>query len=253
MIKALVIDDELPARENLKILIEDYCEGIEVIATVGTIQAAKTLIIDQKPDVIFLDIRMPSGAEGFDLLDSLEVIDFEIVFVTAFKDYAIQAFKANALDYVLKPVEIDELILTAKKIVTHCQSQQKGNNDNKSVVTNALNTINNQKIERIAITHSKGLKLIEVKDIVRLQSHSNYTEIHFKDGSKFMDSKTLKTYQEILSTDEFMRLHNSHIVRLSEISEYHNEQGNIVVLKNKDQIPVSRANINNLMAFFKTV
>lgn len=251
MIKALVIDDELPARENLKILIEDFCEGIEVIATVGTIQAAKTLIIDQKPDVIFLDIRMPSGAEGFDLLDSLEVIDFEIVFVTAFKDYAIQAFKANALDYVLKPVEIDELMLTSKKIVAHCQSQQKGN-DNKTVVTNALNTINSQKVERIAITYSKGLKLIEVKDIVRLQSHSNYTEIHFKDGSKFMDSKTLKTYQEILSTKEFMRLHNSHIVRLSEISEYQNDQGNIVILKNMEQIPVSRANINNLMTFFKT-
>lgn len=252
MIKAIVIDDELPARENLKILIEDFCEGIQVIATVGTIQAAKTLILDQKPDVIFLDIRMPSGAEGFDLLDSLDVIDFEIVFVTAFKDYAIQAFKANALDYILKPVEIDELILTAKKIVGHCQSENLGD-DKKTIVSNALKTINNKEVERIAITHSKGMKLIDVKDITRLQAHSNYTEIHFKDGSKFMDSKTLKTYQEILSEAEFMRLHNSHIVRLCEISEYKNEQGNFVVLKNGDEIPVSRANVNNLMSHFKAI
>ncbi len=252
MIKAIIIDDELPARENLKILIEDFCEGIQVIATVGTIQAAKTLIIDQKPDVIFLDIRMPSGAEGFDLLASFDTIDFEIVFVTAFKDYAIQAFKANALDYILKPVEIDELIATTKKIVDHCQSKNNLTNK-KTIVNNAFKTINNQKVERIAISYAKGLKLIEVKDIVRLQSHSNYTEIHFKDGSKFMDSKTLKTYQEILPEDEFMRLHHSHIVRLNEIAEYQNDQGNLVILKNGDQIPVSRSNVNNLMSYFKTI
>jgi two-component system LytT family response regulator len=252
LINAIVIDDELPARENLKILLEDFCDDIKVIATVGTIQAAKTLIIDHKPDVIFLDIRMPSGAEGFDLLASFDTIDFEIVFVTAFKDYAIQAFKANALDYILKPVEIDELIITAKKIVAHCQIKNKEENK-KPIVNNAFKTINTQKVERIAITYAKGLKLIEVKDITRLQSHSNYTEMHFKDGSKFMDSKTLKTYQEILSEDEFMRLHNSHIVRLSEITEYQNEQGSLVILKNGDQIPVSRANINNLMSYFKTI
>lgn len=252
MINAIVIDDELPARENLKILIEDFCEGIQVIATVGTIQEAKTLILDKKPDVIFLDIRMPSGAEGFDLLDSLEVIDFEIVFVTAFKNYAIQAFKANALDYLLKPVGIDELITTARKVVDHCKNNNSKDNK-KKLVSNAFSTINNQKVERIAVTHSKGLKLIEVEDIVRLQSHSNYTEIYFKDGSKFMDSKTMKTYQELLPSNDFMRLHNSHIVKLSEISEYQNDQGNLVILKNGDQIPVSRSNINNLMSFFKQV
>lgn len=252
MITAIVIDDELPARENLKILIEEFCEGISVIATAGTIQAAKTLILDKKPDVVFLDIRMPSGAEGFDLLDSLDTINFEIVFVTAFKDYAIQAFKANAIDYILKPVEIDELIKTAQKLVAHCEKSLPQENK-KEVVKNTFNTINNQKVERIAITQLHGIKLIEVKNIARLQSQSNYTEIHFKDGSKYLDSKTLKVYHEILPSDQFMRLHNSHIVNLSELSEFQNEQGNLVILKSGDQVPVSRTNLPLLMSYFKTI
>jgi len=252
LITAIVIDDELPARENLKILIEEFCAGISVLGTAGTIQAAKTLILDKKPDVVFLDIRMPSGAEGFDLLDSLDSIDFEIVFVTAFKDYAIQAFKANAIDYILKPVEIDELIKTAQKLVTHCEKSLPMENK-KEVVKNTFNTINNQKVERIAITQLHGIKLIEVKNIARLQSQSNYTEIHFKDGSKYLDSKTLKVYHEILPTDQFMRLHNSHIVNLGELSEFQNEQGNIVILKNGDQVPVSRTNLPILMSYFKTI
>ena len=252
MIKALVIDDELLARENLKILIEDFCDGIEVIGTAGSITTAREQIDSLHPDVIFLDIRMPSGAEGFDLLDSYEEINFEVVFVTAFKDYAIQAFKANALDYVLKPVEIEELIATAKKIVDRVSDRSKTSNK-KEIVNNTFKSIQNQKVDKIVVSHQKGFKLIEVSAIERLQSHSNYTEIHFLDGTKYVDTKTLKSYNEILSGEEFMRVHNSHIINLSQLAEYHNEQGHIVVLKSGIEIPVSRANVSSVLNYFKLI
>lgn len=252
MIRALIIDDEFPARENLKILISDFCEGIEVVGTASNISEAKKLIHEIQPQVIFLDIRMPSGAEGFDLLDSFETIDFEVVFVTAFKDYAIQAFKANALDYVMKPVEIEELIETAKRVVAKFKQPHLIQN-NKQFVNNALSTIHNKQVERIAISHQKGMKLIEVSDIVHLQASSNYTELKFKDGTKFLDSRTLKTYHELLPSSTFMRVHHSHIVQLKEISEYSTEDGHSVILKNGEMIPVSRVNLPELMKYFSSI
>jgi two-component system LytT family response regulator len=253
LVKTLVIDDELLARENLKILIEDFCEGIEVIGTAGSISVAKQMIEDLKPDLIFLDIRMPSGAEGFDLLDSFETIDFEVVFVTAFKDYAIQAFKANAIDYILKPVEIDELIATSKKIVAQFNQNESDFANKKEIVQNAFKSINTKKVERIAITSQKGMKLISLVDIERLQSNSNYTEIYLMDGSKIIDTKTLKTYQELLPEENFMRVHNSHIINLSRLDEYQNDQGHIVILKSGTQIPVSRTNVSQLINYFKSI
>ena len=115
-LRALVVDDEDLARKNLTMLLHEYCDDVEVIGDAGNIATAKEMIEELKPDVVFLDIRMPSGAEGFDLLESIENRDFLVVFVTAFKDYALRAFNANAIHYVLKPVDIDDLIRAAAKI-----------------------------------------------------------------------------------------------------------------------------------------
>lgn len=245
MIKALIIDDEFLARENLKLLIDEFCEGISVVGTIGNIKEAKAEIEKISPDVVFLDIRMPSGAEGFDLLDQLESINFQVVFVTAFKEYAIRAFKANAIDYILKPVEIEELQKTAKKLTSNLIIQEIPN-ESKQQLNSAFESIRKQDIERIAVPHQKGIKLFEVNKISHLESRSNYSEIHFIDGTTFLDSRTLKFYEEILPSS-FIRVHHSFIVNLNEIIEYSNEDGHSLIIKSGSMIPVSRVNVKKVL------
>lgn len=238
MIRAIIIDDELLARENLKLLIEEFCEGIEIIGLAGNISEGSKLIQSLNPDVVFLDIRMPSGAEGFDMLDSLDEINFEVVFVTAFKDYAIQAFKANAIDYILKPVEIEELQKTVERLHNRISLSPTKHNS-KPQISSAFSSIRHKHIDRISIPQRSGIKIIDTKNIFHLESKGNYTIIHFNEGEPFLDSRTLKTYQEILPT-EFIRVHNSHIVNGKEITEYTMEDGHSLVLKNGEMVPVSR-------------
>lgn len=251
MIRAIVIDDELLARENLKLLIQEFCEGIEVVGLAGNITQGAELIKTEKPDVVFLDIRMPSGAEGFDMLDSLEEINFEVVFVTAFKDYAIQAFKANAIDYVLKPVEIEELQKTIERLHERI-SHETVKHNSKPQISSAFESIKHQHIDRISIPQRNGLKIIDTKSICHLESKGNYTIIHFEEGEPFLDSRTLKTYQEILPV-EFIRVHNSHIVNGNEITEYTVEDGHSLVLKNGEMVPISRRFLKQVKEYLKTI
>lgn len=251
LIKAIIIDDELLARENLKLLIEDFCEGIEVVGLAGNIKEGASQIQLLSPDVVFLDIRMPSGAEGFDLLDSLDDIKFEVVFVTAFKDYAIQAFKANAIDYILKPVEIEEL----QKTVGRIHKQRSGSTPRQNVkpkLSSAFNSIKEQRISRISIPQRNGVKIVETNSISYLESSSNYTIIHFTQGDPFLDSRTLKVYQEILPK-EFLRVHNSYIINTEEIVEYTVIDGHSLKLKNGSLVPVSRRHLKMVKDFLKTI
>lgn len=251
MIRAIVIDDEMPARENLKLMLHEFCENISVIDTASNITEARKKIELHQPEVVFLDIRMPSGAEGFDLLDSLEEITFEVVFVTAFKDYAIQAFKANAIDYILKPVEIEELQKTVEKLSKQLQQDSKPVNS-KAQIQSAFESIRKKQIERITIPHQKGIRIVKTKDIIRLESSGNYTKIFFVDGEQFLDSRTLKTYQEMLP-EEFLRIHNSHIINSFHISEYLKDQGHSLLLDNGDLIPISRSNLKEVQDFIQSL
>lgn len=251
LIRALIIDDEQLARENLKLLIKDFCEGVEIVGLAGNITEGRQLIETIKPDVVFLDIRMPSGAEGFDLLDSLAEINFEVVFVTAFKDYAIQAFKANAIDYILKPVEIEELQKTTERIHERVLGTSVKQNS-KPQITSAFDSIRRKQIDRITIPQKSGIKIIETKNISHLESKGNYTILHFSDKDPFLDSRTLKTYQEILP-QEFIRVHNSHIVNGKEIVEYTMEEGHSLILKSGDMIPVSRTYMNQVKEYLSSI
>ncbi len=247
-IKTVIIDDEYLARENLKLLLNDFCEDVEIIGEADNIIEAKTKIEALKPDVVFLDIRMPSGAEGFDLLDNLKVIDFKIVFVTAFKDYALKAFKANAIDYILKPVEIEELQQVVQKLQRGLPIDET-NFHSKEIIDNTLQSIEDKAIGKIAVSHAKGMTLINVSDIVRLQSNGNYTEVYLQDGTRLVDSKTLKVYQDILSDQQFMRVHHSHLISISTIVGYSSEDGHFALLNSGDAIPISRANLSIFKAY----
>jgi len=253
-LRAIVIDDEELARKNLIMMLETYCPEIDVIAEADNKDDAKTLIESTRPDVIFLDIRMPSGSEGFELLESIEERNFLVVFVTAFKDYAIKAFQTNAAHYLLKPIDDEDLRVAVDKLIA---TKETFTNDphNYEVYFSSLKNLadrllRNKDTNRIAISHTKGVKIIEDDDLTYLEASGNCTMLHFKDGSRYLDTRTLKVYQEILNDRKFYRIHKSYIVHLNQIKEYVSENGYVLVLKNGVELPVAR---NRVSAFLKTL
>lgn len=253
-LRALVVDDEELARKNLTMLIEEYCEDMEVIDDAGNIVDARAKIEALQPDVVFLDIRMPSASEGFDLLESIESRNFFVVFVTAFKDYALRAFNANAIHYVLKPVDIEDLQQAVQKVKEAKTTFQEnpGNFDTYfESIRNLSRSIENQGYGgKVAISHTKGIKLIDVDDIMYLEASGNCTMIYFTDGKRYLDTRTLKVYEGILNPALFYRVHKSHIINLKYLKEYLNEDGHFAVLNNGKLIPVAR---NRVSSFVKTL
>lgn len=254
ILRAIVVDDEELARKNLIMMLETYCPEIDVIGEASGKQAAKDIIESSHPDVVFLDIRMPSGSEGFELLEMLEERNFLVVFVTAFKDYAIKAFQANAVHYLLKPIDDEDLRIAVDKLVATKETFT-NNPGNYEVYFSSLKNLadrllKNESTNRIAISHTKGVKIIEETDIAYLEASGNCTMIYFKDGSRYLDTRTLKVYEEILDEPRFYRVHKSYIVNMDMIKEYISEDGYIVELKNKVQLPVAR---NRVSSFLKTL
>jgi two-component system LytT family response regulator len=254
-LRAIVVDDEEFARKNLTLMLEDYCPDIEVIGEASGKKMAKAIIEASEPDVVFLDIRMPSGAEGFELLDELEDKNFQVVFVTAFKDYAIKAFNANAVYYLLKPIDIDELLAATEKLK---QTKQSFKEDPKNIDTYfralsnlAENLIRQKPISRIAISHTKGMKIIEDDSILYLEAHGNCTMLYFDDGTRYLDTRTLKVYESMLDTDKFFRVHKSHIIHLQKLTEYLTEDGNFAVLKDGTRISVARNRVPDFVRLLK--
>jgi two-component system LytT family response regulator len=253
-LRAIIVDDEELARKNLTMMLEDYCPEIEVIGEASSKNEAKDLIESCQPDIVFLDIRMPSGAEGFELLESLEERNFLVVFVTAFKDYAIKAFQANAVHYLLKPIDDEELRAAVDKIIATKETftNNPGNYETyfSSLQNLADRLLKNKNNNRIAISHTKGVKIVDEDDIAYLEASGNCTMIYFKDGSRYLDTRTLKIYEEILSDSHFYRIHKSYVVNMNMIKEYLSEDGHILVLKNGTQLPVAR---NRVSQFLKTL
>ncbi len=253
-LKALIVDDEELARKNLAILLDDFCPDVEVVGDASNINSAKEKIESLNPDVVFLDIRMPRGAEGFELLESLEKRDFFVVFVTAFKDYALKAFNANAIHYVLKPIDIEDLQNAVQKVIESKKAFQE-EPDNFSIYFEAIKNLSNNFENKgygnkIAISHTRGLKLIETKDVVYLEASGNCTMIYFSDGKRYLDTRTLKIYEEILNPYDFFRIHKSYIVNMDYLKEYINEDGHFAVLKSGNLLPVAR---NRVSTFVKTL
>ena len=252
-IKTLVVDDELLARENLKLLLSEYCQGLEVVGEADSIETAVEEIKRLKPELLFLDIRMPSGLEGFDLLEHIDTKDLIIVFVTAFKDYAIKAFNANAIHYVLKPVDIEDLQNAVKKVVEYHEmknSLPSSDFNYAALIENLKDSLHKEAQERIAIHHSKGIKLVEVKDILRLEADGNCTNIYFKTGDSYLDTRTLKIYEEILP-HQFIRTHKSHIVNINSVKEYVHTDGHRVILDDNSSAPVSRGKLSEFLTLLK--
>ncbi len=254
-LRAIVVDDEEFARKNLIMLLEEFCPEIEVIGEASRKSQAKAIIESSKPDVIFLDIRMPSGAEGFELLEELEEKDFLVVFVTAFKDFAIRAFNASAVYYLLKPIDVDELQTAVHKLVetkkTFSEDPQNYRTYYKSLRNLSDTLLRNKPNNRIAISHTKGLKIIEDDSIAHLEASGNCTTIYFKEGTRYLDTRTLKIYESLLDPAKFYRIHKSHIINLNLLAEYVNEDGHFAVLKTGQRLPVARNRVADFVKMLK--
>ena len=251
MIKALLVDDEVNNLDNLQFLLHHDCEGIEVVGKAKNAGQARDWLANHTADVIFLDINMP-GENGFQFLTSVVTQNFKVVFVTAYDEYAIQAIKASALDYILKPVNIDEL-KTAVEKVRHSLNNPVAVEQNQRLMEHFLQAVN-KKIppKKIALPQLGGISFIEVDDIVSLQADGNYTIIHLNSMQKLVITKTLKDFEELLDQTQFARIHKSYIVNLKYIKEYSTTDGGVVKMTDGNQWSISRRQLESFLEKMKT-
>jgi len=250
MLNALLVDDEINNLENLEFLIRHDCEGIAVTGKAQSAAEARDWLESHTADVVFLDINMP-GENGFQFLNSLSNQTFKVVFVTAYNEYALQAIKASAVDYILKPVNIDELQKAVAKVKLALASPIAAE-QNSLLLQHLLQTIAKATPpKKIALPQLGSISFIEVDDMVSLQADSNYTIIHMKDMHKLVISKTLKDFEELLDQDQFARIHKSYIVNLKYIKEYSTIDGGIVKMSDGNHWSISRRQLDMFLEKMK--
>jgi two-component system, LytTR family, response regulator len=235
MITAIIIDDEAKGRLALREKLSTYCPQIKLLAEATNGQEALMLIQHHKPQLIFLDIEMPR-MNGFEMLNELVEKNFHIIFTTAYDQYAIKAIKYAAFDYLLKPIDIEELKTAIEKIDTKETNQTK-----KQVELLQQNMQHPKKqLNKLAIPTLEGLLFYDINDIVHLEANSNYTNIYLANKTKITASKTLKEFEELLPGDTFFRTHHSYLINLNYIKRYIKGDGGQIELQNGNFVDVSR-------------
>lgn len=222
MITAVVIDDEKPSREVLCNFLRDYCSEVTVVGTASSVRAAYKLISRLKPELVFLDIELGDG-KGFDLITKFKSIDFKIIFVTAYSEHAIRAFRVNAVDYLLKPVKIEELKSAVEKVISTI-----ANHYDQLTIGEIINSLSDHSGMQptIVISHLKGFEILKVNEIIMLKADGYCTEFYLTGKRKVVSSKNIKNYESSLDGYNFMRVHNSFIVNLNFVTSY-TKQGEI--------------------------
>jgi two-component system LytT family response regulator len=236
-LKAVIVDDEQNNLDNLSILLQQNCPEVEIIGTAMNASEGEQIILQQKPDLVFLDIQMPN-LNGFDLLAKFKQPQFEVIFVTAFDKYGIQAVKFAALDYLLKPINISELKDAVGRAIVKC-----GNKQQNLQLENLMRLLKNsqQKEEhRIALSDAKETRFIKTSEIIRCESNNNYTIFFLVNAEKITTSKPIFEYEEMLQDYGFIKCHQSHLVNKKYIRSWVKEDGGYLLLEDKSQIPVSR-------------
>ena len=248
-LKALIVDDEFYARNNLKILIDEFCPELKIVGLVESAEEARIIIEKEKPDVVFLDIAMPKE-DGFSLLKSYENRDFSVVFTTAYNEYALKAFKENAIDYLEKPISIDDLQKAVQKVMkVHGSNEQRTPAELSELVDEAMEGKN----DRISIPTRNGYVIIRNTDIIHLEASDNYTMIYLIDGSRHLSSKNIKVYEENLNQEVFFRTHKSHIINVEHhLKEFSRSEGNMAVLTNGINVPIARRKMSNFLSRINT-
>ena len=237
-IRSIIIDDEPNNVENLQIIIGSHCPEVEVAATALNAADGIAAIKAHKPDLVFLDIQMP-GASGFDVLKAFTPVNFEVIFITAYDQYGIQAIKFSALDYLLKPINITEFKLAITKAKDKIVAKKKDHN-----IENLLEYIKagQRDSPKIALPTLNEILYIKISTIIRCKADNNYTTFYLDNGESILVCKTLKEFAEILQPHQFIRTHQSHLVNLQFVKSYLKEDGGTLLLNEKTRIPIARQN-----------
>lgn len=234
--KAIIVDDELYCTEVLSALLKKHCPQVEILAEFTDPQRAVPYILEQAPDLLFLDIEMPR-LNGFDLLERCKPIQFQVIFTTAYNQYALRAIKISALDYLLKPIDTQELIQAVEKAQEHFQKPEWAQFELMEKTRNQGESAPKQ----IALSTLEGLIFVEVADILYCKSEGSYTKLFFADGEIMLLSKSIKEAGELLTICGFLRVHHSYLINLNYIKKYIRGEGGEVIMKNGHTIPVSRS------------
>ncbi|GAB3027969.1 LytTR family DNA-binding domain-containing protein [Niabella terrae] len=233
--KTLIVEDEMMSRQFLMTLVNEYCTELELTGTASNVAEAVQLIDKETPDIVFMDIEMQTGT-GFDVLQQVRRRDFHVIFTTAFDHYAIKAIKFSAIDYLLKPVDLDELREAVDKAVFALKNKQQ-----EAVLEMFLK--NMQKTDKeetsIGLSTSEGIEYIKLSQIIRLEANGPYTTFFIRDRKKIMVSRNLKEYELLLNDHPFFRVHNSHIIHLNEIRKMVKTDGGYVVMSDDSMVAIS--------------
>lgn len=233
--RIIIVDDEASVRNSIEAILKDNFPDIDVAASGASVQEGCALILEHKPDLVFLDVEMPDG-KGFDLIDKLQPVNFRVIFITAHQEYALQAIKVSALDFVLKPFDPEDIkraVNKAKNIINIEEERLK-------LQTLHENLENRKVLKRIILHTADNLHLVAISDIVRAEADSNYTLFFLADRSRIMVSRTIKEFDSMLSGSGMIRVHQSHLVNIAFVDRFVKRDGGYLVLKDKSKIPVSQ-------------
>lgn len=247
LIKTIIVDDEEHNRNIMRTLLEKYCPEIEIIGEASSADVAFEKVVIEKPQLLLLDIKMP-GKSGFDLLKMFKEVTFEVVFVTAYEEYAINAFEFNALGYILKPIDYSKLENTLKKVIQRIKHKTNGH-----AIENFVTSINNEtgKLDKVSVHHGNKVVFIQITDIIMIESHDANSIIHTSNNRKYVSSKTIKDFEEFLKFYRFFRVNKGNIINADCIVSYTKGDSCIVELKNGVKVEVSRRRKTELLEVMK--
>lgn len=252
MITATLIDDDINLRNGMKALLERTAPEIQIIGEADSVETGVVLMKKTQPQVVFLDIHLGDGS-GFDILEEVSKsvkINSQIVFITAHEQYAIKAFRFSALDFLLKPVDPEELekVIEKVKSIVH-------KNDSVAHIDLLLENIRKKvdNFKRIALSNADGVHLFEISDIIRCESLDNYTKFYIKNNKPILISKTLKEYEELLAEHGFERIHQSHLINLNYLKSYIKKDGGYVIMADETHLPISHRKKERLQEILRTI
>jgi two-component system, LytTR family, response regulator len=242
MFTAIIIDDVDNSRLTLAHDLKEYCPQIKIIGEANSVKTAIEEISEKKPDVVFLDIQLGDGL-GFEILETINDFDFQVIFTTALDTYGIKAIKFSALDYLLKPIDPDELVEAVNKL----ENAKKDNiKDSINLLLNNIKDINPGN-KRIALNSADKIHMVYVADIIRCESQGSYTVFHLKDKEQIVVTKNLKEYENLLEDYSFIRIHHSHLINFAYLKEFVKKDGGYAVMTDNSQVPVSFRKRNDLL------
>jgi len=247
-LQAVLVDDEKSSLQSLAYELDAYCPEVEVVQTFKDPEEGLKYLLKSPPEVLFLDIEMP-GMNAFELLQQIPEIKFDVIFVTAYDQFAIKAFEFNAADYVLKPVRKDKLIQAVQKVQDRHQHKME-KTDLEALIQN-IRVQTRSGLEHIALPTSDGFSMVHINDIAHLQADSNYTWVYLGSQKKYLIAKTLKDMESMLDFPQYFRAHKSHLVNLNHVDKYVRGQGGYLVLRDGTQIPVARTQKSDLMQMLR--